>query len=53
MLTKLRNIYDLADTALDMYDEGIINALYEIKYKVDSLIEEWYDMNEFADEGDE
>lgn len=53
MLIKLRNIYDLADTALDMDDEGIINALYEIKDKVDSLIEEWYDMNEFEDEGDE
>lgn len=53
MLIKLRNIYDLADTALDMDDEGIINVLYEIKDKVDSLIEEWYDMNEFVDEGDE
>lgn len=53
MLIKLRNIYDLADTALDMDDEGIINALYEIKDKVDSLIEEWYDMNEFVDEGND
>lgn len=53
MLIKLRNIYDLADTALDMDDEGIINALFEIKDKVDSLIEEWCDMNEFVDEGDE
>lgn len=51
MLVKLRNIYDLADTVLDMNDEGIIDALYEIKDKVNSLIEEWYDMNEFADEG--
>ena len=53
MLVKLRNIYDLADTALDMDDQGIIDALYEIKDKANSLIEEWYDMNEFADEGDE
>lgn len=53
MLIKLRNIYDLADTALDMDDQGIIDALYEIKDKVNSLIEDWYDMSEFADEGDE
>ena len=49
MLIKLRNIYDLADTALDMDDEGIINTLYDIKDKVGSLIEEWYDINEGDD----
>ena len=53
MEQKLKAIIELADTALDMDDQGIIDALYEIKDKANSLIEEWYDMNEFVDEGDE
>lgn len=49
-ITRLKNIYHLADAALDMEDQGLIDALYEIKDKAASLIEDWY---EFTDEGND
>ena len=38
-ITKLKNIYDLADEALDMDDEGIINALYDIRGLIQGVID--------------
>ena len=33
-ITRLKNIYHLADAALDMEYQGIIDTLYEIKDKL-------------------
>jgi uncharacterized protein YjgD (DUF1641 family) len=44
MEQKLKAIIELADTALDMDDQGIIDALYEIKHKAREVLEMMWDL---------
>lgn len=44
MEQKLKAIIELAHTALDMDDQGIIDALYEIKYKAQEVLEMMWDL---------
>lgn len=44
MEQKIKAIIELADTALNMDDQGIIDALYEIKYKAREVLEMMWDL---------